>query len=81
MIAIYPVHDTTKFADSEGRVLPDVYLVKRGTTTKEFAGKIHTDLAETFIHAVDARTGKRLGENHELQDGDIVKIVSAKGLK
>ncbi|WP_287585052.1 redox-regulated ATPase YchF [Candidatus Borrarchaeum sp.] len=81
MIAVYPVHDTTKFADSEGRVLPDVYLVKRGTTAKEFAGKIHTDLAETFIHAVDARTGKRLGENHELSDGDIIKIVSAKGLK
>ena len=81
MIAVYPVHDTTKFADSEGRVLPDVYLVRRGTTAKEFAGKIHTDLAETFIHAVDARTGKRLGENHELSDGDIIKIVSAKGLK
>ncbi|MFX1518604.1 MAG: redox-regulated ATPase YchF [Promethearchaeota archaeon] len=81
MIAVYPVHDTTKFADSEGRVLPDVYLVKRGTTAKEFAGKIHTDLAETFIHAVDARSGKRLGEHHELNDGDIIKIVSAKGLK
>jgi len=56
-------------------------LVRRGTTAKEFAGKIHTDLADTFIHAVDARTGKRLGENHELSDGDIIKIVSAKGLK
>ena len=81
MIAVYPVHDATNFSDSDGRVLPDVYLVKRGTTAKEFAGKIHTDLVDTFIHAVDARTGKRLGENHELEDNDIIKIVSAAGLK
>ncbi|MEM1891950.1 MAG: TGS domain-containing protein, partial [Nitrososphaerota archaeon] len=52
-----------------------------GTTVKELAYKIHTELGETFIYAIDARTKQRLPEDYELKDRDIIKIVSAKGLK
>lgn len=81
MITVYPVHDANTLSDSEGNVLPDVYLVPEGTTSKEFAGVIHTDLMESFIHAIDARTKMRISDKHVLKDRDIIRIVSAKGSK
>jgi ribosome-binding ATPase YchF (GTP1/OBG family) len=81
MITVYPVHDANSLSDSDGNVLPDVYLVPEGTTAKEFAGHIHTDLMESFIHGLDARTKMRISDKHELKDRDVIKIVSAKGSK
>ncbi|MHA1238706.1 MAG: redox-regulated ATPase YchF [Candidatus Odinarchaeia archaeon] len=81
MIAVFPVEDINNYTDHKGAVLPDVYLVEKGTTVREFAYKIHTDLGETFIHAIDARSKQRLGEDYILKDLDIIKIVSAKGMK
>ncbi|MHA2034763.1 MAG: redox-regulated ATPase YchF [Candidatus Thorarchaeota archaeon] len=81
MITVYPVHDVNTLSDSEGNVLPDVFLVPEGTTAKEFAGYIHTDLMESFIHAIDARTKMRISDKHVLKDRDVIKIVSAKGSK
>jgi hypothetical protein len=79
LIAVYPVSDINNFSDKDNNVLPDVFLVKQGTLLREFVGeKIHSDLAKHFIHGIDARTKKRLGENYELQHNDIIKIVSAK---
>ncbi len=81
MITVYPVHDANSLTDSDGNVLPDVYLVPEGTNAKEFAGHIHTDLMESFIHGIDARTKMRISDKHELKDRDVIKIVSAKGSK
>jgi ribosome-binding ATPase YchF (GTP1/OBG family) len=81
MITVYPVHDANSLTDSDGNVLPDVYLVPEGTTAKEFAGHVHTDLMESFIHGLDARTKMRISDKHELKDRDVIKIVSAKGSK
>ena len=81
MIAIYPVHDANSLTDSDENVLPDVFLVPEGTTAKEFAGVIHTDLMESFVHGIDARTKMRISDKHVLKDGDVIKIVSAKGQK
>jgi len=77
-IPVYPVEDAEKLTDHQGRVLPDCYLVPRGTTAKQFASIIHTELGESFIFAIDARTKKRLGEGHALNKDDIVQIVAAK---
>jgi len=60
------------------RVLPDCHLVPQGTTAKQFASIIHTELGETFIHAIDAKTKMRLGEGHILKDKDVIQIVAAK---
>ncbi len=81
MITVYPVHDANALTDSDGNVLPDVFLVPKGITAKEFAGVIHTDLMESFIHAIDARTKMRIGEKHVLEDRSVIRIVSAKGSK
>ncbi|MGZ4938058.1 MAG: TGS domain-containing protein, partial [Halobacteriota archaeon] len=76
-IVVYPVEDENKFADKGGNILPDAFLLKKGQTARDLAFKVHTDIGRTFLYAVDARTRRRLGEHHELVDGDIVKIVSA----
>ena len=78
LITVYPVSDITHYTDKDNNVLPDAFLVKKGTLLRDFVrDKIHSDLAKHFIHGIDARTKKRLGENYELQNNDIIKIVSA----
>jgi ribosome-binding ATPase YchF (GTP1/OBG family) len=81
MIAVYPVEDANKYSDHNGNILPDVYLVPRGTTARELAYSVHTDLGETFIYAEDAKSKRRLSENAELKDKDIIKIVAAKAMR
>ncbi len=78
MITVYPVEDLEHLADHNGRVLPDVYLVPYGTTARQFAYLIHTELGESFIYAVDARERRRIGEDAVLRDRDVISIVSAK---
>ncbi len=78
-ICVYPISDINKYTDNKGNVLPDAFLVKKGTLLRNFVrDKIHTDLADHFIFGIDARTKKRLGENYELRHNDVIKIVSAK---
>jgi ribosome-binding ATPase YchF (GTP1/OBG family) len=79
MITVYPVEDAEKLTNHRGQVLPDCFLVPVGTTAKQFAAEIHTDLAEGFIYAVDARTKRRLGDTYILENNDVIQIVSAKG--
>jgi ribosome-binding ATPase YchF (GTP1/OBG family) len=78
MITVYPVEDLEHLADHNGRVLPDAYLVPYGTTARQFAYLIHTELGESFIYAVDAREKKRIGEDAVLRDRDVISIISAK---
>ena len=78
MVVVYPVEDVEHLSDHNGRVLPDAYVVPYGTTARQLAYIIHTELGEGFIYAVEAREKKRIGENHVLKDGDVVSIISAK---
>ncbi|MEM3012618.1 MAG: TGS domain-containing protein, partial [Candidatus Hadarchaeales archaeon] len=68
-----------KLTDKDGNVLPDAFLVPKGTTARQLAYRIHTELGESFLYAIDARTKRRVGEDHELKDGDVISIVAAKG--
>jgi ribosome-binding ATPase YchF (GTP1/OBG family) len=75
-IVAYPVQDEGHWTDGDGRVLPDALLVQRGTTAKGLAYAVHSDLGDGFIRAVDGRTGRVIGAEHELNDNDVVKIVA-----
>ncbi|MFO7796891.1 MAG: redox-regulated ATPase YchF [Promethearchaeati archaeon] len=78
-ICVYPVSDVNKLTDNRGNVLPDVFLVNKGTKLKDFiSNKIHSELADNFLYGINARTKKRLGENYELENNDIIKIVATK---
>jgi ribosome-binding ATPase YchF (GTP1/OBG family) len=76
LIVVYPVEDETHLTDKEGRILPDAHFMKRGSTAKDLAYKVHTDLGDHFIRAIDARTHRIIGADHELKDGDVIRIVS-----
>jgi len=78
MITVYPVEDLEHLADHNGRVLPDAYLVPYGTTARQLAYIIHTELGESFIYAVEARERKRVGEDYILKDRDVISIISAR---
>ncbi len=78
LVVVYPVEDENKFSDKKGKILPDAFLIKKGSTPKDLAFMVHTDIGKGFLYAVDARTKMRLGEKHELKNGDIVKIVAVK---
>ena len=76
LIAAFPVEDETHYADSHGKVLPDGSLLPRGATALELAYKVHSDIGDGFIRAIDCRTKRVIGKDHVLQDGDVVKIVA-----
>ena len=75
-IVVYPVEDESKFSDKKGNVLPDARVVPLGSTAKDLAYTIHTDLGESFLYALDAKTGMRLGADYKLRDSDVIKIVA-----
>jgi ribosome-binding ATPase YchF (GTP1/OBG family) len=75
-IIVYPVEDEYRYCNNKGEVLPDAFLVPKGTTAKQLAAMVHTELASKFIGAVDARRHMRVGADHVLENGDVVKIVA-----
>ncbi len=75
-IVVFPVEDEAKLSDKAGNVLPDAYVMKGGSTALDLAKTVHSELAEGFLYAIDARSGKRLAADHKLNNRDIVKIVS-----
>jgi ribosome-binding ATPase YchF (GTP1/OBG family) len=77
MIVVYPVENPEKFSDHAGNILPDAYLVPKGTTLKELALKIHTEIGEQMLYGINARNGMRLSDNYVLKAQDVVSIVSA----
>ena len=77
MVAVYPVEDEFKLTDKKGNILPDVWFLPEGSTAKNLAEAIHADLAKGFLYAVDARTKQRIAANHQLKNGDVIKIASA----
>ena len=76
MITVYPVEDENKYRNKKGNTLPDAYLLKNGSTAKDLAFKIHSEIGNKFLYAVDARTKKRVSNDYVLKNNDIIKIVS-----
>jgi hypothetical protein len=75
-IVVYPVEDENKFTDKDGNVLPDAFLMEKGSTPRDLAFKIHTEIGEGFIGAIDARTKRKIASDKELESGDIIKILA-----
>ncbi|MEM4662716.1 MAG: redox-regulated ATPase YchF [Candidatus Diapherotrites archaeon] len=76
MIVVFPVEDQSKLSDSKGNVLPDAFLLRRGSTAIELAYKVHTSIGDSFVAAINCRTGQKIGRDTELKNGDIVKIIT-----
>ena len=75
-IVVFPVEDETKLTNKNGDILPDAKLLPQDSTAKDLAGLIHADIAKGFLHAIDCKTKQRIGGDHKLKNGDVIKIVS-----
>jgi ribosome-binding ATPase YchF (GTP1/OBG family) len=76
MVTAYPVQDQSKWTDGKGNVLPDAFLLESGSTPVDLAYAVHSDIGDGYLHAVNAKTKREVGESYELEEGDVVKIVS-----
>ena len=76
-IAIYP-GGVNKLTDSEGRILPDCFLLKEGSTALDFAFKLHTDFGKNFIRAIDVKKKLTVGKDYLLKHKDVIEIVANK---
>ncbi|MDO9516695.1 MAG: redox-regulated ATPase YchF [Methanosarcinaceae archaeon] len=76
LIVVYPVEDEGKWIDKNDRMLPDAFLMKKGSNAHDLAYMVHSDIGNRYLYAVNGRTKMRLGEKHELDNGDVIKIVS-----
>jgi len=76
-IAVYPVA-TSKLTDKDNNILPDCLLVPKGTTALEFAFKVHTDIGNSFIKAIDLKTKQVIGKDNQLKNRDVIEIVTGK---
>jgi len=76
MVTAFPVQDQSKWTDARGNVLPDAFLLESGSTPVDLAYAVHSDIGDGYLHAVNAKTSREVGEDYELEEGDVVKIVS-----
>jgi hypothetical protein len=77
MNSIYPVANPEKLSDKKGRILPDLILMKDGSTVEDLAKEIHSELTKGLLYAKDLRYGVRLPTSYQLRDRDVVSLVSA----
>lgn len=75
-IVVFPVEDENKFMDKKGNVLPDAFLMDNGSSPRDLAYKIHTEIGKGFIGAIDARTKRKVAGGGSLKNGDIIKILA-----
>ena len=76
-IAIFP-GGVGKLGDSQGRILPDCFLLPPASTALDFAAHIHTDLAKNFVAAVNVKSKRKIGKDIPLKNRDVVEILTSK---
>ena len=67
-----------KLGDSKGNILPDAFILPQHSTALDFARKIHTDLADNFVAAIDVKTRQKISREKELKHLDIIEIMTSK---
>jgi ribosome-binding ATPase len=75
-VVVFPVEDEQHWTDSRGRVLPDAFLVPAGTPVRAVAYRVHTDLGEKFVRAIDGRTHRALAADHPVEAGAVLRFVA-----
>ncbi len=77
LIIVFPVEDETKLSNKDGEILPDAKILSENATARNLAETIHQDIAKGFLYAIDVKTKQRIGADHQLKNGDVIKIVSS----
>ncbi len=73
-VAVFPAG--AKMTDSKGNVLPDCFLMKKGSTALDFAFRLHTDIGKNFVKAINLKTKQAVGKDYELKHLDGIEIIT-----
>nr|MCK4929836.1 redox-regulated ATPase YchF [Nanoarchaeota archaeon] len=76
-IAVYPVANN-KLTDKDDNILPDCFLVPKKTTALEFAYKVHTDIGDNFVKAINLKTKQPVAKDAPLNNNDVIEIMTSK---
>jgi hypothetical protein len=76
-IAIFP-GGVNNLKDQHGKILPDCFLMPPKTTALDFAFRLHTDIGNAFIKAIDVKTKKPVGKDYLLKNRDVIEIATSK---
>ncbi|MBW2995272.1 redox-regulated ATPase YchF [Candidatus Woesearchaeota archaeon] len=74
--AIFP-GGVGKLEDKDGNVIPDCFLMPKDATALDFAFRIHTDIGNKFVKAIDVRKRLPVGKDHILKHRDIIEIMTS----
>ncbi len=76
-IAVFP-GGVNNLKDSQGRVIPDCFLLEDKSTALDFAYKLHKDLGDNFVKAINVKDKKPVGKEYKLKNRDVIEIVARK---
>jgi len=76
-IAIFP-GGINKLADKDGNIIPDCFLMPPGTTALDFAFRLHTDIGNNFVRAMDVKRRIAVARDYQLKHRDVVEIMTSK---
>ena len=63
--------------DSQGRIIPDCFLLEDKSTALDFAYKLHKDLGDNFVKAINVRDKKPVGKEYKLKNRDVIEIKTS----
>jgi hypothetical protein len=63
-------------AASDDERFRDCFLLPPGSTVEDFAYHVHSDLGEGLLHGIDCRSDRQVGADHELDDRDVLELVT-----
>lgn len=76
-VAIFP-GGVSKLEDQHGNRLPDCFLMPPQTTALDFAFKLHTDIGNHFVKAIDVKSRRPVGKDYLLKNRDVIEIATSK---
>ena len=76
-IAVFP-GGVSKLEDSQGRRLPDCFLLPENSTALDFAFRVHSDLGNNFVKAIDVKRKMPIGKDYKLKHREVIEIITRK---
>ncbi|MBU2639523.1 MAG: TGS domain-containing protein, partial [Nanoarchaeota archaeon] len=72
-IAVFP-GGLNNLVDKSGNCLPDCFLMEKDSTALDFAFRVHQDIGNNFVKAIDVKTKNAIGRDHKLKHRDVIEI-------
>ena len=76
-IAVFP-GGVNKLEDQYGHVLPDCFLLPPKSTALNFAFRLHSDIGDAFVKAMNVKTKKVVGKEYVILHRDVIEIMTRK---